>query len=125
MAKALAGASDSVHLSQSPAVTATVGGTREGVILSDEDYRTLQQCLARDEEGVKDRRSGAVTIVQRFGGSVNLNVHYHAIVFDGVFATDGDTVRFHPCPPLDAADVDEVLATVTAYVGRLLAPTSP
>ena len=70
---------------------------------------------------MKDRRSGAVTIVQRFGGSVNLNVHYHAIVFDGVFATDGDTVRFHPCPPLDAADVDEVLATVTAYVGRLLA----
>ncbi len=38
-----------------------------------------------------------------------------------VFARNGDTVRFHPCPPLDAADVDEVLATVTAYVGRLLA----
>ena len=50
MAKALAGASDSVHLSQSPGVTATVGGTREGVILSDEDYRTLQQFLARDPE---------------------------------------------------------------------------
>ena len=30
-------------------------------------------------------------------------------------------MRFHPCPPLDAADVNEVLATVTAYVGRLLA----
>ena len=73
------------------------------------------------EDGVKDGRSGAVTIVQRFGGSVNLNVHYHAIVLDGVFANDGDTVRFHPCPPLDAADVDEVLATLTAYVGRLLA----
>ena len=29
--------------------------------------------------------------------------------------------RFHPCPPLDPTDVDEVLATVTAYVGRLLA----
>lgn len=70
---------------------------------------------------MKDGRSGAVTIVQRFGGSVNLSVHYHAIVLDGVFAKDGDTVRFHPCPPLDVADVDEVLATVTAYVGRLLA----
>ena len=33
----------------------------------------------------------------------------------------GDAVRFHPGPPLDAADVDEVLATVTAYIGRLLA----
>ena len=40
---------------------------------------------------------------------------------DGVFAKDGESVSFHPCPALDAADVDEVLATVTAYVGRLLA----
>ena len=71
--------------------------------------------------GVVDGRGGAVTIVQRFGGSVNLNVHYHAIVLDGVFAKDGDTVRFHPCPPLDATDVDEVLATVEAYVRGLLA----
>jgi len=73
------------------------------------------------EEGVMDGRSGAVMIVQRFGGALNLNVHFHALVLDGVFARSGDTVRFHPCSPLDAADVDEVLATVTAYVGRLLA----
>ena len=71
--------------------------------------------------GVVDGRGGAGTIVQRFGGSVNLNVHYHAIVLDGVFAKDGNTVRFHPCPPLDAADVDELLATVEAYVRGLLA----
>ena len=45
----------------------------------------------------------------------------HALVVDGVFAQDGESVRFHPCPSLDAADVDEVLATVEAYVGRLLA----
>ena len=38
-----------------------------------------------------------------------------------MFARHGDTVRFDPGPPLDAADVDEVLATVTAYVGRLVA----
>ena len=75
---------------------------------------------ARDD-GVMDGRSGAVAIVQRFGGALTLNVHFHALVLDGVFTQNGDTVRFHPCPPLDAADVDEVLATVTAYVGRLLA----
>ena len=34
---------------------------------------------ARDE-GVKDGRSGAVAIVQRFGGALNLNVHIHALV---------------------------------------------
>ena len=40
---------------------------------------------------------------------------------DGAFAKDGQSVRFHPCPALDAADVDEVLATVEAYVQRRLA----
>jgi hypothetical protein len=73
------------------------------------------------EDGVMDGRSGAVVIVQRFGGALNLNVHFHALVLDGVFARNGDTLRFHPCPPLDAADVEEVLATVTAHIGRLLA----
>ena len=73
------------------------------------------------EDGVRDGRSGAVAIVQRFGGALNLNVHVHALVLDGVFSQNGDTVRFHPGPPLDAADVDEVLATVEAYVRGLLA----
>ena len=72
-------------------------------------------------DGVEDGRSGAVAIVQRFGGALNLNIHFHALVLDGVFSQNGDRVRFHPGPPLDAADVDEVLATVEAYVRGLLA----
>jgi hypothetical protein len=47
-------------------------------------------------DGVADGRSGAVAIIQRFGGVLNLNVH--ALVVDGVFAKDGDIVRFHPVP---------------------------
>ena len=57
----------------------------------------------------------------RFGGALNLNGHIHALVVDGVFVKDGEAVRFHPCVSLDAADVDEVLATVEAYLQRLLA----
>jgi hypothetical protein len=40
-------------------------------------------------EGVVDGRSGAVVVIQRFGGALNLNVHLHALVLDGVFAVDG------------------------------------
>ncbi len=72
------------------------------------------------EEGVKDGRSGAVAIVQRFGGALNLNVHFHILAVDGVFVKEGEAVRFHPSPSLDAADVDDVLLTVEAYVQRLL-----
>jgi len=29
-------------------------------------------------------QTGSVTVVQRFGSSLNLNVHFHAIVMDGL-----------------------------------------
>jgi Putative transposase len=35
--------------------------------------------------GLGDARSGAVIVVQRFGGALNLNVHFHALMLDGVF----------------------------------------
>jgi hypothetical protein len=36
-------------------------------------------------QGVRMGRSGAVVFVQLFGGALNLNVHFHARVLDGVF----------------------------------------
>jgi hypothetical protein len=58
---------------------------------------------AREQQGVTDGRGGAVVIVQRFGAALNLNVHSHALVVDGVFAEDGSGgLRFHPAaPPTD------------------------
>jgi hypothetical protein len=70
--------------------------------------------------GVVDGRSGAVAIVQRFGGAMNLNAHVHALVIDGVFASYGPDVRFCPGPLLTAADVADVLATIVPRVRRLL-----
>jgi hypothetical protein len=46
--------------------------------------------------GVADGRSGAVVMIQRFGGALNLNVHLHALVIDGVFAWTGERLAFHP-----------------------------
>jgi len=37
---------------------------------------------------VANGRGGAVAVIQRFGGALNLNVHVHALVLDGVFARD-------------------------------------
>ena len=58
--------------------------------------------------------------MQRFGGGINLNVHTHVLVIDGVFARDGVGVRFCPAPPLTDLDVAEVLATIVPRVRRLL-----
>lgn len=40
-----------------------------------------------------DARSGAIIVVQRFGGALNLNVHLHALVLEGVLALGGVSGR--------------------------------
>jgi hypothetical protein len=54
---------------------------------------------------------GAVVFVQRFGGSLNLNVHFHVVLLDGVFTRDeGAQVHFHAAP---APSEEELLALAT------------
>jgi hypothetical protein len=51
--------------------------------------------------GIRDGRAGSVTVIQRFGGGLNLNVHYHTLLFDGVFFTNraNGALDFRPLPP--------------------------
>jgi hypothetical protein len=42
----------------------------------------------------------AITHVQRFGSSLNLNVHFHVVVADGVFVRDlAGNPTSHASPP--------------------------
>ena len=69
--------------------------------------------------GLGEARSGAVIVVQRFGGALNLNVHLHALVLDGVFARAADgRLRFHRAPAPTAADVADALAAIAPGVQR-------
>ena len=43
-------------------------------------FAFLRRRAQRD--GIADGRSGAVAVIQRFGGALNLNVHIHALVMD-------------------------------------------
>ena len=62
---------------------------------------------------------GAVAVIQRFRGALNLNLHVHALVLDGVFARNpAGALTFHPTRRLTALDVDEVLATVEPRITR-------
>jgi hypothetical protein len=71
--------------------------------------------LLRDQgraAGLAQPRGGAVAVIQRFGGALNLNIHIHALVLDGV--------AFHAAPRLTTLDVAEVLAAVEPRLRRLL-----
>jgi len=66
--------------------------------------------------------TGAVTFVQRFGSSVNLNVHLHVVVLDGVFvrggapAGRGGALRFHAAPPPTRAELATLVRRVSHRV---------
>jgi hypothetical protein len=41
----------------------------------------------RKQAGLKkaNSKSGAVTLIQRFGGSLNVNIHFHILFIDGAY----------------------------------------
>ena len=74
------------------------------------------------QRGLVGARSGSVTAIQRFGGSANLNVHFHALLFDGVYTRPSPTTRprFYRLPPPTDADIAQLVRRLHRRVGRLL-----
>ena len=74
--------------------------------------------------GIRMGEAGAVTFVQRFGGILNLNPHFHCAVPDGLFVepADGDgtgPVEFHPLPPPTEAEFQAFARRVATRLGKL------
>jgi len=63
--------------------------------------------------GIQDGQTGTVTVIQRFGSGLQLNIHFHTLVLDGAFSeTRPGHLTFHPAPLPSDEDVAHVLATV-------------
>jgi hypothetical protein len=71
--------------------------------------------------GIDGGQTGMVTALQRAGGALNMNVHFHTLVLDGVFAEGaGGAMTFHPAPGPSDAEVAAALATILHRVQRLV-----
>ena len=57
---------------------------------------------------VRDAHPGAVSAIQRFGSSLNLNVHLHTLTPDGVFVEKDGAVRFRKLGAPSAMEVEEI-----------------
>ena len=76
---------------------------------------------ARTHWNLARTECGAVTFVQRFGDALNLNVHFHSLVLDGVYAHEpSGSLHFHPLPPPDDAEVARVAGRIARQIVRLL-----
>jgi len=80
------------------------------------------QRLRARRAGALAPRVGAVTFVQRFGGALNLNVHFHCAIPDGVFVRENSSVRFVELAPPSDDDVMAVPRRAVARLERLLRP---
>jgi hypothetical protein len=65
--------------------------------------------------------SGSVTVIQRFGGSANLNIHFHTIMIEGVYREDSNKMaEFHALAPPNDEDVSRLLSQIQSRVVRAL-----
>ena len=87
--------------------------------------RTLyayQRRMAR-RAGHRGAKCASVTFVQRFGGAVNSNVHFHVLAPDAVFVpgeTEDDVLRVVPLPVPEDKDILGILDKVVRRVSNLV-----
>jgi hypothetical protein len=65
--------------------------------------------------------TGAVTLIQRFGSALNLNVHFHMLVLDGVYSREAEgRLRFVPVPAPSTAELKRLVQRMAERTGRSL-----
>jgi len=82
-----------------PAVTSATGPSRRCSTASSNSimgrvlsivYRTISMHLTRKAGYTKTTaQTGAVTLIQRFGSALNLNIHFHMLFLDGAYVDSG------------------------------------
>ena len=67
-------------------------------------------------------RTGALTLIQRFGSALNLNLHFHMLFLDGVYVVgaNGEVEWFRWVRVPTTAELTELTHTIAERVGRFL-----
>lgn len=65
-------------------------------------------------------RTGAVTLIQRFGSALNLNVHLHMLFLDGAYTFSGTRPAFHRARRPVGEELNDLLDTLSRRIVRVL-----
>ena len=69
----------------------------------------------------KTAQTGAVTLIQRFGSALNLNVHFHMLFLDGVYVERPDCgLRFRWIKAPSSAELNLLTQALARRIGRYL-----
>ena len=85
-------------------------------------YRTLSTHLIKQAGFTKAKaRTGAATLIQRFGSALNLNIHFHMLFLDGVYAEDVyGQQRFHRVKAPTHQELNALVNTLSQRIARSL-----
>ncbi|MGY5395088.1 transposase [Acinetobacter sp. NigerLNRRAM0016] len=85
-------------------------------------YRILSTHLIKKAGFTKaTAQSGSVTLIQRFGSALNLNVHYHMLFLDGIYTEDGHgKQRFHRVKAPTHDELNTLVHTLSHRIARCL-----
>jgi hypothetical protein len=90
-------------------------------------YRTISTYLIKKVGySKKTARTGGVTLIQRFGSALNLNIHFHMLFLDGVYVDDvnfEEGQRFIPVLNHQVGDIGRLAYLMSLRIARFLSRT--
>ena len=74
--------------------------------------------------GVQVAKTGAVTVIQRFGGALNINPHFHSLLIEGSYFKKNGILHFHRGHGPSPQELESILHRVIGRVIRYLTQIS-
>lgn len=84
-------------------------------------YRTISAYVL-EKAGLTRARgaTGAVTLIQRFGSALNLNIHFHMLALDGAYLAGTEPPVFRRIASPSAAELQALVERIAERIGRAL-----
>ena len=75
---------------------------------------------AKQYGATRNLKIGTVTMIQRFGGALNLNIHFHILSLDGVFEFTNDTEKLPEFIETHRPKNEDILHVIKKFQIRML-----
>ena len=84
-------------------------------------YRAIETHLVYQSGYTRtSANTGAVTLIQRFGSALNLNIHFHMLFLDGVYVIGEEDLVFRSVRPPSPKVLELLVQMISQRVGRYL-----
>jgi hypothetical protein len=77
----------------------------------------------RRATGEENGQAGSVTVLQHFGSGLNLHVHFHVLLLDGVYVEKDGVPLFRRAPEPSQDDLEDLVSWVAARARKLAGQT--